>query len=303
MIPFEPIGLVHRQQYLPYLQAASHRGCAYSFVNQYLWGRQYGAIVEEMLVTFSQYHCKSVYLYPCGSGAVKPVVDAILADAAERGIPCRLAGLGKEDCDSLETMYPGKFRFHGDRDAFEYVYDINSLADLAGRKYQKKRNHLNRFRQANPDHWFEPITDENVGQVETLVAQWYRLRQEADPHSDFVMEQAALRRALRHRQELGLEGLLLKTREGAVAMTLGSFLREDTFDVHFEKALDIADGAYPAINQGFAAALREKYPGLRYLNREDDMGLEGLRKAKLSYCPDHMVEKYWAHFVEDGYEY
>ena len=72
----------------------------------------------------------------------------------------------------------------------------------------------------------------------------------------------------------------------------------DTFDIHFEKALDIADGAYAAINQGFAAYLRDKYPHLLWLNREDDMGLEGLRKAKLSYNPAFMVEKYWARLWE-----
>ena len=100
-----------------------------------------------------------------------------------------------------------------------------------------------------------------------------------------------------------MEGLLLRTDDGAVAMTLGSRLSDDTFDVHFEKALDIADGAYPAINQGFARYLREKYPEVRFLNREDDLGIEGLRKAKLSYNPHHMVEKSWAHLTEDGYDY
>lgn len=303
MIPFAPVTLQDRQKYLPYLQHASHRGCAYSFVNQYLWGRQFGAMVEGMLVVFSQYNCKSVYLFPCGEGDPAPALAEILADARERGIPCRFAGLSQEDCALLERMYPGKFRCHFDRDAFEYVYDINDLADLSGRKYQKKRNHLNRFRQANPEYTLEPIGRENMDRVKTLIDRWYQMRQAADPHSDFVMEQAAVSRALRHWEELELEGLLLKTADGDVAMTAGSFLQPDTFDVHFEKALDIADGAYPAINQGFAAALREKYPELRYLNREDDMGLEGLRKAKLSYYPDHMVEKYWVHFVEEGYDY
>ena len=302
MIPFEPIKLCYRELYLPYLRSASHRGCAYSFANQYFWGRQFGTIVENMLVIFSQYDCKSVYLYPCGEGNPQPAIEAIRADAKKRGIPCRLAGLQQDDCALLEKLYPGKLRIHFDRDAFEYVYDINDLADLAGRKYQKKRNHLNRFRQANPDYVLELITEENIEEAEALTAKWYTLREAADPHSDFAMEKAAMGRAFRHWKELELEGLLLKTQAGVVAMTMGSFLQPDTFDVHFEKALDIADGAYPAINQGFAAALRQKYPDLRYLNREDDMGLEGLRKAKLSYYPDHMVEKYKALLTEDIYE-
>ena len=83
-------------------------------------------------------------------------------------------------------------------------------------------------------------------------------------------------------------------------MAMGSFLNQTTFDIHFEKALERTDGTYAAINQGFAAWLREKYPALQYLNREDDMGIEGLRKAKLSYCPDHMVEKSWGLLRDDS---
>ena len=78
---------------------------------------------------------------------------------------------------------------------------------------------------------------------------------------------------------------------------------ETDFDVQFEKALDIADGAYPAINCEFARHLREKYPCLQWLNREEDMGLEGLRKAKMSYCPERFIEKSWACLLEDGYDY
>ena len=84
-----------------------------------------------------------------------------------------------------------------------------------------------------------------------------------------------------------------------LAMTLGSWLSEDTFDIHFEKAAEDVDGAYTAINQAFAAHLREKYPQLRYLNREDDLGIPGLRKAKLSYYPDKLAVKFWANLWED----
>ena len=84
-----------------------------------------------------------------------------------------------------------------------------------------------------------------------------------------------------------------------LAFTMGSFLNDDTFDVHFEKAREDVQGAYNAINQAFARHLREKYPQLKWLNREDDMGLEGLRKAKLSYNPDHLNEKFWARLWEE----
>lgn len=303
MIAFQSLVPEQKALFESYLQSGGERGCEYSFVNLYLWGRQKAAICGGQLVFFSQFNRKSVYLYPVGPGSKKEALDAIIHDAAQRGIPCRLVGLTHEDCAELEQLYPGKLRYHYDRDSFDYVYDIHDLADLKGRKYQRKRNHLNRFRNDHPEHTLEPITEENLSQVQELVERWYDLRQQENPHADYHMERAALNKALQQRQLLDLEGLLLRTCDGVVAMTMGSRLNRNTFDIHFEKALDTTDGAYAAINNGFATHLRQKYPDLQYLNREDDLGLEGLRKAKLSYCPHHMVEKHWAHLLEDGYDY
>ena len=303
MIDFKPLSLEEKDRYQQYLHCGGERGCEYSFVNLYLWGRQKAAIVENALVFFSQFNRKSVYLFPVGCSDKKPAVDAIIQDSKARGIPCRLVGLTHDDCALLEQLYPGQLHYHFDRDSFDYVYDINDLADLKGKKYQRKRNHLNRFKLQHPDHVLEPITDENTPAVREFVSHWYAVRQENDPHADFRMEQVAIFKALEHRQDLDMEGLILKDNGKILAMTLGSFLSDSTFDVHFEKALDIADGAYAAINSGFATHLRTAYPQLQYLNREDDMGLEGLRKAKLSYYPHHMMEKSWACLMEDGYDY
>ena len=303
MIEFQSLDPAIKPEYDRLLHCAGERGCEYSFVNLYMWGRQKAAFLGDHLVFFSQFNRKSVYLFPVGTDDKKPVLEAIMEDARQRGIPCRITGLTPSDCDLLEGLFPGKFRFHPDRDSFDYVYDINDLADLAGRKFQRKRNHLNRFLSAHPDHRLVPITGENLPVVETLAARWYEMRLAADPTGDFHMEKAALKKALAHMDELGLEGLILYVGQEPVAMTLGSRLNETTFDIHFEKALDIADGAYAAINNGFAKHLREKYPELLWLNREDDLGLEGLRKAKLSYNPHHMMEKSWACLLEDGYDY
>ena len=303
MIDFQPLDPSQKETYEAFLKNAGLRGCEYSFVNLYLWGRQKAAIVEGHLVFFSQFNRRSVYLFPVGTGDKKPVLDAVMQDARKRGIPCRFTGLTQDDCALLERLYPGRFRYHFDRDSFDYIYAISDLAQLTGRKFQRKRNHLNRFREQYPDHTFVPIAPENMDTVRQLVKQWYAMRLAEDPHADYHMEQAAITRALDKYRELGLEGLLLLVDGKCVAMTMGSFLTQNTFDIHFEKALNIADGAYAAINNGFARYLQEKYPQLLWLDREDDMGLEGLRKAKLSYNPDHMVEKSWAHLVEDGYDY
>ncbi len=298
MIDFQKLDPGKRAVYEQYLQK-SGRGCECSFVNLSIWGRQRAAFVDGFLVLFSQFDRRAVYPFPMGEGELLPVVDAIIDDARQRGIPCCLTGLDAQKCQWLEANYPGRFRFHTDRDSFDYVYHIDELAELKGRKFQKKRNHFHKFCAANP-HWrVEPVTNANLQTVRDLSEQWYRLRQESDPDADFHLEKTALGRALEDPARLGLEGLVLYTGEQAVAFTLGSRMSEDTFDVHFEKALDTVDGSYGAINKSFASYLREKYPALRYLNREDDMGLPGLRKAKLSYCPAFLLEKHWARLWED----
>lgn len=302
MIDFQPLELSQKERYADFLSHFENRGCEYSFSNLYLWGRQRIAFHEGNLAFFSQFNRKSVYPFPLGQN-LKPTLDAIIHDARVRGIPCRLTSLSQDDCALLERLYPGKFRYHIDRDGYDYIYSVSELAELKGRKFQRKRNHFNRFRQNHPNYTVEPITDANTPDVEQLLEVWYTQRLAANPHLDFHMERAAITKALRCRTELGMEGLVLVDEGHMVAMTLGSPLSDTTFDVQFEKALEDEDGAYPAINCAFARYLSQKYPRLQWLNREDDLGLEGLRKAKLSYFPDHFIEKSWACLLEDGYDY
>lgn len=301
MIQFKKLDPADKTAYDAYLLNCGQRGCEYNFSNLYLWGRQRAAFLGDNLVVFSQFNQRSVYLFPVCKTDVKEVIDAIIHDAHTRGIPCRLTSLTHEDCDLLEALYPDRFRFHHDRNCFDYIYNIEDLATLKGKKFQKKRNHLNKFKQLHPDYHLEPITDENTAPVQDLLDRWYRQKLEADPSADYYMEQIAISKALRHREELGMEGLVLMDGEEILAMTLGSPLAENTFDVQFEKAID--ETAYVAICSGFAAHLAEKYPEFRYLNREDDLGIEGLRKSKLAYNPVMLIEKHWACLKEDGCEY
>ncbi len=303
MIDFQPVTPEKKIEFEQYLLDGKERGCEYSFANLCLWGRQRGAIIRGHLVLFSQFNRRTVYPYPVGSGDKGPVLDAIMADARERGIPCRITGLREADMQLLEQLYPGSFRYHCDRDSYDYVYDIQDLAELKGKKYQKKRNHCNRFRENFPHCTAEPLCQRNIGAAEQLIEQWYDTRRREDPQGDYHMEHAALRKALNHYQALSMDGLVLMDGDTALAVTMGSRLSQDTMDIHFEKARPEAEGAYAVVNFEFARYLRSKYPQLKYLNREDDLGLEGLRKAKLSYYPHHLVEKCWACLLEDGYEY
>ena len=299
MIQFERLVPERKAEYDQYLMTCGQRGCEYSFANLYLWGRQKAAVVAGQMVLFSQFNRKTVYPYPAGEGEKKPALEAIIRDSQERGIPCRITGLDSQEIADMEEMFPGQFRFHCDRDSYDYVYDINDLADLKGRKYQRKRNHYNRFRDNFPYYTIEPITGENLPQVKQMLEDWYAQRQEADPDGDYLMEQAAIYKALRHYEQLGLEGIVLVNEDRILGMTIGSRLAPDTFDIHFEKARAEADTAYTVINCEFARYLRAHHPEVRFLNREDDLGIEGLRKAKLSYQPHHMQEKHWAYVKED----
>ena len=302
-INFKKIEKTDRGVYEALLFADGEMGCEFSFGNLYLWGRQKMAVVEGCAVMFSQFDRKTVYPFPVGPGDKKAAVDAIIEDAAARGISCRITGLSCENRSLLDSLYPGRFRFHCDEGNHDYVYAIDDLADLKGRKFHSKKNHVNRFAESFPDCRAEPLTEENIASVRAMIEKWYADKTEENPESDFMMERAAIEKALNSFGEIGMEVLVLMNGEEALAVTFGSRLSCDTFDVHFEKAASGVQGAYAAINREFAVYIREKYQDVKFLNREEDMGIEGLRKAKLSYHPHHRVAKCWAHLMEEGYEY
>lgn len=298
MMNFQRLIPAQKDQYNSLLFACPERGCEYSFANLCLWGHQKVVFFQGCALIFSHYYGKSVYPYPVGTGDKKAAIEAVLQDAEDRGIPCRITGITAADRDELEQLFPGKFLICPNRDTFDYVYDINDLANLRGRKFQGKRNHFNRFCTDHPDHQVLPLTCDLLPRVKEFVDNWFSQRRKSDPQGDYLLENLAMARAFNHWQELDMEGIVLMDHDEILAITVGSRLSPDTFDIHFEKARDDVSGAYNAVNCHFARYLRLKYPEINYLNREDDMGLEGLRSAKLSYRPHHMVEKYWAYVQE-----
>ena len=299
-IDFRPFALDDKSIYEDYfareqrITGESERGCEFSFANLYLWGRQNFALQNDNIVLFSQFGKRCAYPYPVGAGDKKTVIDSIIKDADARGIPCRITGLTASAKQTLEGLYPDKFEFHSDEGSFDYVYSIDDLADLSGKKYDGKRNHLRRFADAHPHCTAVPITDDNISRVKQFANDWYSARLAENPDADFHMERAALEKALRDYKELSMEGIVLFDGDTALAFTLASRMSDDTFDVHFEKARSDIQGAYAAINREFARYIRNKYPAVLYLDREEDMGIEGLRRAKRSYHPHHMIKKWWA---------
>lgn len=294
MIQYKNVQLEDKTAYENLLHNTTEHGCYYTFANLFMWGTQQIAFLNEHVLLFSEFDGNCFYPFPIGFGDKKEILEQIFADTKERGLCCCLTGLNEEDKHTLETLYPGQFYFHAERNNFDYVYDIHSLADLKGRKLHRKRNHLKHFEKNHPNCVVEPISDENLEEVRTFLSSWYKMKLEETPDGDYHNEQAALEKALHYHKELDMEGLLLKEGSEILAFTMGSQMSADTFDVHFEKARGDIDGAYTTINSSFANYIRNKHPHIAYLNREEDMGIPGLRKAKKSYFPHHMIKKYKA---------
>ena len=282
------------------LSRSDYRGCEYNFTNLFAWKDAYHhkvARLDDFLVVHLCGGLGCSFLYPAGSGDRRAVIEALRADAEEHGQPLRLVCLTREQTQELEELFPGRFRFESDRDGWDYLYEIDRLADLGGKKLHGKRNHINRFVENNPTWVYEPITPDSLNECLEMDKEWYRrsmIREGAVEERDLGDEGRALRLAIEHYHDLGLEGGLIRVYGEVVAFTMGDMLSSDTYDVHFEKAYGELQGAYAMINREFARWVREHHPNVRYLNREDDMGVEGLRKAKESYYPDLMVEKYSA---------
>ena len=282
------------------LAQADYRGCDYNFTNLFVWSRAYGqeiAQVNGFLVTHLCGRMGCSYMYPAGSGDLAAAIDILAREADERRQPLRLVCLTTRQMEELDRLMPGRFAYEADRDGFDYLYDIDRLADLTGKKLHAKRNHINRFMDNNPSWVYEEITPQTLPECLEMDQEWYRrsmVREGAAEERDLGDEGIALRTAMDHYHALGLEGGLIRVYGEVVAFTMGDRLNSDTYDVHFEKAYGELQGTYAMINREFARWVRAKHPNVRYLNREDDMGVEGLRKAKESYYPDLMVEKYAA---------
>lgn len=294
MINFRKIEINDKTLYNEHLYAEHTPSCQYGFSNLFMWGIQEIAYVHDHIVLYSRFDCHCFYPFPIGTGNKKAVLDAIFADAKERSVcPC-LTGLTEENKKTIETLYPNQFYFHADRGNYDYVYDINDLADLKGRKLHRKRNHLKHFKKNHPAYMVTPITLENMDRVRAFTADWYKQKLEENPDGDYHHEQMALEKAFTYYNDLEMEGLLLEENGEVLGFTMASPLSSDTFDVHYEKARGDIDGAYTTINSEFANYIRAKYPHIKYLDREEDMGIPGLRKAKMSYFPHHLIKKYKA---------
>ena len=273
-----------------YFAKAPGRSCERTFVNVYLWSRHYKvkfAVIEDALV-FRDEGDGFAFSYPAGKDeAVKKALEALMEYCRERKCPFRLYNVTEEHFAQLCGWFPDRFQIRYDRDAADYVYETEKLATLAGKKLHGKRNHINKFKALYPDWSYESLNDDNVEECFQMALKW-RNQNGCDDDAEKNAEMCVTLNSLRLYKELGLRGGVLKIGEKIAAFSVGEPLCSDTFVVHIEKAFPDIEGAYPMINQQFVLHECMDYT---YVNREEDTGAEGLRKAKLSYRPVFMVEK------------
>ncbi|MFI3213097.1 MAG: phosphatidylglycerol lysyltransferase domain-containing protein [Eubacteriales bacterium] len=277
-----------------YYQYEQSRSCEYTFTNNLLWAPFYRVrytIIEDMLVFMSD-EVKFSASFPLAKSEdsaknTKKVLLLLQEYFEENKKPFKLHLVSEKKFDLLEELFPGEFEIEYDRDAADYVYDSEKLISLSGKKLHGKRNHINKFKENFPEWKYEAISDDNVDECRAMAKEWKKQNlcdELDDKHKEFCVTMNALKLY----KELGIKGGLLRANENVVAFTLGEECSKDTFVVHIEKAFADVQGAYPMINQQFILHEASQY---QYINREEDTGAEGLRKAKLSYYPVFLQEK------------
>lgn len=290
MLKFKDVTLEDKETIQSFTLNSWRQNCDLSFSNLCSWRFMYDtqfAIIDNFLVFRFYANGELAYMMPVGKGNQTEVLKAMIADAQELGKPFQMMGVCVGTKDEIERIMPGQFKFTSDRDYADYIYLRSDLATLKGKKYQPKRNHINKFMRTYPDHEYKPITPELIPECLILEAEWCKANN-CHEQEALVAERKSLTYALNHFEELGLTGGILHVNGKIVAFTFGMPINNQTFDVCIEKANAEVDGAYTMINYKFANHIPEQYI---YINREEDLGIEGLRKAKLSYHPITLLEK------------
>lgn len=299
MINYTKIEISDKKWIDTILTEANLPGCHYNFTNIFAWANVFkyrvAKVDDYLIVKGINSEGKPYYFYPVGKCNPQAVLEAMIEDAANNDAEFMLAGLSDENILELNRLFPDKFEFTKQRGSYDYVYLLEKMVALSGRHLSAKRNHINHFIKNN--NWsFEEISPENIAECWEMNVEWCKRRKcKYDVQLD--NESCAVRRCFDNFFDLGLEGGLIRSDGQVIAYTMGDKLNSDTYDIHIEKAFEEIQGGYQMINHEFAILIQRKHPEILYVNREEDMGQEGLRKSKLSYHPDRMEEKSWGKLI------
>jgi len=294
----------------------------FTFTNLFIWRHAYQIKISHLknfLCLFAENRDHPFFFPPIGEGDAVECCQALLQSMKESGVPVKIARVPEEVASRFDWKAEG-FMVELDRDQSDYIYLSEDLILLQGRKYHRKRNHIKQFKEKYA-YQYLPLTPELISDCLRLQTEWCDLRQ-CEVIPGLHNESIAIKEAFSHFEALGVhpvrksiealpppeivskydpvtdqrkffsngvKGGVILINDKVEAFTLGEPLNQNTVVIHIEKANPAFDGLYPMINQAF---LENHWSGYTYVNREQDLGEEGLRKAKESYFPHHMVNKY-----------
>lgn len=272
-----------------FFQAEPPQASEYSFTNLFMWRRKYKprwSISHEcLLVILEETGGKLLGLQPVGLGNKIAALDHLCRIFESQGL---IPMIGRATDDFVDAFVDeSRFDLIEDPDNSDYVYLAEKLIKLSGNKYHRKKNHLNRFLK-NYDFQYRSFSPQLIDSVLSLQETWCEFK-DCYEDDNLFHEDRAVCDALTHYQTLGFTGGAILMDDQVQAFSFGEMLNRDTAVIHIEKANPEIDGLYTVINQRFCASA---WTHATFINREQDLGLEGLRKAKQSYYPHHMVNKW-----------
>lgn len=295
MLTFHKLTLADKERFDAWVREEDSRSADFNFGTMFLWEEAFPRLAADApyhLVLLGAAGKDPSFLWPIGNSDKAAVIAAAREYAATSGFPLVFRGLEERHVSALEALMPGAFEITEERDWADYVYEADKLATLAGKHLHGKRNHINRFLSENDDWCFEPLRANKFDECWALLEGW---TEHADTDQGLPDEErAAIARAMDNYDALGLVGGALYADGRLIGFTIGEKISGDTFQVRFEKARGDINGAYPMVNREFVRMILDRWPEIHYVNREDDMGLENLRKSKESYCPDFLIRKFTA---------
>ena len=289
MTDFKPIEIQDKPVFDDFLAKDPPQVSELTFTNFFIWRHHtHPAWAESngcLLVVFHPPKGKVYGLPPFGPGDKRGALDILCREIAKEADEVRIRRVGEDFV--AHQVDPEKYEVVPDRDNSDYVYLAKDLINLSGNRYHRKKNHLHQFVKNNTFE-YRPLDAELVKRVLGMQEAWCQIR-ECVLKPDLLAEDFAVHEALTHFDELGYQGGAVLINSAVEAFSLGEPLNPDTAVIHIEKANPDILGLYAAINQLFSL---NAWSNMTYINREQDMGVEGLRKAKESYYPHHMVNKF-----------
>lgn len=276
------------------LKHAASMNCDYTFGNCYLWRLAYNT---EICKYKNFFICRwgsgddITYSLPLGEGDFTDAINAMIKNAEECGHTLRIYGVTEGYWGLLQEAFTGKFDYNYDPGNYDYIYSVEKMASLSGKKYHSKRNHITNFKKNHPDWSFEILGKDNISQCLEAHSKWIAAKDPEDEEdiNEYSLEFEAVAEAFENYDKLGLIGGLIKADGEVIAFTLGEGQSNgNCFVTHFEKAPGDVQGAFAIINQEFTKNCLTEY---EYVNREEDLNIDGLRKAKQSYYPEILLEK------------